>query len=47
VPAGILRDLGKRQAPGAELAEKILEHLQRCRWRLVHELMTTLPHRTS
>ena len=40
VPASILRDVGKRQVPGAELAEKlvaekILEHLELGRWRLV------------
>ena len=40
VPAGILRDLGKGRLPGDELAEKIvaeriLEHLQLCGWRLI------------
>jgi hypothetical protein len=39
VPPGVLRDLGKRRLPGDELgekiaAEKILEHLLRCSWRL-------------
>jgi hypothetical protein len=39
VPAGTLRELGKRRLPGDELAEKIvaeaiLAHLTLCGWRL-------------
>ena len=41
LPPGILRDLGKRRLPGDDLAEKvvaerILEHLERCGWHLEH-----------
>jgi hypothetical protein len=42
VPAGTLRELGKRRLPGDELAEKIvaeaiLAHLELCGWRLERE----------
>lgn len=41
VPAGILRNLGKRRFPPNDLpetivAEAILEHLERAGWRLEH-----------
>lgn len=41
VPRGTLASLGKRRLPGDELPEKIvaetiLEHLERCGWRLEH-----------
>ena len=39
VPPGVWRDMGKRRLPADELAEKtaaekILEHLSRCRWEI-------------
>ena len=41
VPAGILRELGKRRLPGDDwpervIAEAILEHLERSNYRITH-----------
>ena len=48
VPPGVWRDMGKRRLPADELAERvvaeaILEHLIRCRWKFARVLLPAAP----
>ena len=50
IPPATSRDLAKRQLPGDELAEKIaaeriLEHLELCGWRIEHKPVPPLSPR--